>query len=229
MSELISKIQIRRGNFADLPTLDEAELGYAMDVQRLFIGNKRHDVATADGNTTSFQLPSTSINIDSQTITAPRVFVDGQQANVNDFTLGGTVITFAEAPANGALIQIEFNTELQLRDAAFVPTTLTLSPTSPVGTTTAFQFDHTVYDTTFIEYSIKTADNKFRSGTIRILCNGENAPNSDFNMDDNFLALGGEPDITFGGDITNNIFTLTYESNEVQDATLYYNFKQWKM
>ena len=36
----ISKIQQRSGNLVDLPQLDEAELGYATDHHRLFIGNK---------------------------------------------------------------------------------------------------------------------------------------------------------------------------------------------
>ena len=34
----ISKIQQRSGNLVDLPQLDEAELGFASDAKRLFVG-----------------------------------------------------------------------------------------------------------------------------------------------------------------------------------------------
>lgn len=35
----ISKIQVRTGNYADLPVLSSGEFGYATDQERLFIGN----------------------------------------------------------------------------------------------------------------------------------------------------------------------------------------------
>ena len=37
----ISRIQIRRGLYQDLPILHEGELGYATDRKRLFIGNAK--------------------------------------------------------------------------------------------------------------------------------------------------------------------------------------------
>ena len=38
------KIKIRRGDFADLPTLDEGELGLAQDIGSLYIGSTNGNV-----------------------------------------------------------------------------------------------------------------------------------------------------------------------------------------
>ena len=52
----ISKIQQRSGNLVDLPQLDEAQLGWANDARRLFIGtttpnpNENVEVLTSYSN-----------------------------------------------------------------------------------------------------------------------------------------------------------------------------------
>ena len=50
----ISKIQHRSGNIVDLPQLDEAELGWATDAKRLFIGkstpNENIEILTSYSN-----------------------------------------------------------------------------------------------------------------------------------------------------------------------------------
>ena len=40
----ISKIQQRAGNLVDLPQLDEAELGFASDAKRVFIGKTTKNI-----------------------------------------------------------------------------------------------------------------------------------------------------------------------------------------
>jgi hypothetical protein len=55
----ISKIKVRQGNFADLPLLDSGEFGYALDTQRLFIGNSQINVGTGNGVKISYVVPTT--------------------------------------------------------------------------------------------------------------------------------------------------------------------------
>lgn len=47
----ISKIQVRSGNIADLPQLAVGEFGWAVDEQRLFIGNDPNTIGAAPDNT----------------------------------------------------------------------------------------------------------------------------------------------------------------------------------
>ena len=47
----ISKIQVRSGNIADLPQLAVGEFGWAVDEQRLFIGNDPNSIGAAPDNT----------------------------------------------------------------------------------------------------------------------------------------------------------------------------------
>ena len=47
----ISKIQVRSGNIADLPQLAVGEFGWAVDEQRLFIGNDPNTIGALPDNT----------------------------------------------------------------------------------------------------------------------------------------------------------------------------------
>lgn len=64
----ISKIQHRSGNIVDLPQLDEAELGFASDAKRLFIGkdspNENIEVLTSYSNISFGQLEGAVGNLD---------------------------------------------------------------------------------------------------------------------------------------------------------------------
>lgn len=53
----ISKIQVRTGNSANLPTLDSGEFGYATDTNQLYIGNPGATLPT--DNTQVLTLPAT--------------------------------------------------------------------------------------------------------------------------------------------------------------------------
>jgi len=59
----ISKIQHRTGNLVDLPQLDQAEFGFASDVNRLFIGK-------TEGNTQNIEVLTAFSNLDFDEITA---------------------------------------------------------------------------------------------------------------------------------------------------------------
>jgi hypothetical protein len=64
----ISKIQQRSGNLVDLPQLDEAELGWASDAKRLFIGkttpNENVEVLTSYSNISFSQIDGSFGNLD---------------------------------------------------------------------------------------------------------------------------------------------------------------------
>jgi len=74
----ISKIQHRSGNIVDLPQLDEAELGFASDAKRLFIGkvspNENIEVLTSYSNIAFDQLDGSFGNLDISAISVE----DGQ-------------------------------------------------------------------------------------------------------------------------------------------------------
>lgn len=223
---------MRRGVMSDLPMLAEAEFGYALDEQRLFIGNQELTVGTGDDSRVSFQLPTTSMSFTSATIVVPRVFIDGIQQNPSDFSIAGTVITFNSPPALNSTITIKYNTEIETFNNTIRYNTLALAQTTNGNQEdTTFKFDTSVFDTCFLDYSIDTGQSQFSSGQIRIL-----ARNNVVAIDDNFNLLwtgtGPAPTrvINFDGNIDGNgIFTLTYQSNEFAPSTFYYTMKLWKM
>jgi hypothetical protein len=65
----ISKIQQRAGNLVDLPQLDEAQLGWANDAKRLFIGtttpnpNENVEVLTSYSDITFSQINGSEGNL----------------------------------------------------------------------------------------------------------------------------------------------------------------------
>lgn len=222
----ISKIQVRRGNIADLPILSEGELGYALDVRRIFIGNSTYAVGTGDGNETSFTIP-TSAEYPLTSLYNPRFYIDGNEVSATDYTVAGTTISFTTAPAANEAITMRFNSELVVRNNVTAPDTFELAASAAAGTNTGFRFDTTIYNTVFIKYSIKLgAGLGFRIGELRIVID-ESA--GTYYIDDQFNTLTNTIGVTFDGDITNNVFNLTYENTETSTATFYYTFELWKM
>lgn len=69
----ISKIQVRSGNLVDLPQLDEAELGWASDDKRLFIGkvtpNENIEVLTSYSDISFSQIDGSVGNLDINPVT----------------------------------------------------------------------------------------------------------------------------------------------------------------
>lgn len=225
----ISKIQVRQGNMADLPILSPGELGYALDETRLFIGNSEQSVGTGDGNVATFPIGN-SVNYQSTnhpTVLNPSFYYDGVQVNGTSYTINGSFVTFNTAPANGVVITMKYNTELAVNGSGITPGSDDLVASAPAGTEANFGFDTNLYDTAFIDYSIKLGSGAaYRIGTLRILI--DNVADT-YYIDDQYNTLTGDVDVTFEGDITNDIFTLTYTNNETSQATFYYSYKLWKM
>jgi hypothetical protein len=212
---LISRIQLRRGNLEDLPILKEGELGYAIDKKRLFIGNPSQTII---GDDSPYYDLGFKIARPNQIV----VFVDNSQKTPGvHYNVVGTRLTFnAPAPDVGAVIEVGVNNEIVL-DKADVP-----ADTLPILATVTDQFigvyfDTTLYNTAVIEYSLKTGMNRMQIGQIRMITNG-----TDISVSDTSNSIG-LPAITFSGDITDEMFRLTYTNASLFAGTFYYTIKLW--
>lgn len=223
----ISKIQIRRGDIADLPILAPGEFGYATDTQRLFLGNEEYTVGTGNAVRTVFQLPSgADYPLTTLNITNPSLYLNSTLINGADYTVAGTTITFGSPPAAGT-ITMKFNSEISTINDTVRPGNLPLAASAAAGTATGFGFDTSVYDTAFIDYSIKLAGGTgYRMGQLRILIDSSAGT---VYIDDQYNTLTANVDVVFAGNINGSDFSLTYTNNETSTATLYYTFKFWKM
>jgi hypothetical protein len=228
---LTAKIQVRNGDISELPILSEAELAYATDQTRLFIGNIEYNIGTGNGVLTTFNIPSTSnIPIPATNVEYIKFFVDGIERN--DVTVGGTTVTFSVAPVNASVITMKYNSEINLINSSVNPNSLLLSASVTVDfQDTGFAIDSSIYDTVFINYSIKMLDGSqnltgYRIGTIKAIVDLDG---DDFILDDSYTSFNNDNSVLFSGRIQNNIFYLTYKNSATSTATLKYKFETWKM
>lgn len=222
----ISRIQVRRGDIADLPILQEGEIGYALDEHRMFIGNRELAVGTGDGTSVTFDNPFIhDLPRTSESVADAVLYVDGVETNavvtVDD-------ITFTTPPALGADITLKVNTEIAMVNRVLRPGSKTLGASQATAADSGFAFDATRYDTAFVNYTINAAT-KFRSGTLRILVD---TVNNNVIVDDQYSRSPAmqDIDVTFSGviDLYNNA-QLQYTNNETVNVTLKYTFELWKM
>lgn len=214
---LISRIQLRRGNFEDLPILKEGELGYAMDRKRLFIGNPSQTIIST-GNTDTYELDF-RIARPSQII----VLVDNTQKTAGvHYTVTGTALTFnAPAPAVGAVIEVGVNNEIVLDKADAMTDTLPLLA-AVMDNFIGIYFDSTVYNTAVIDYSLKDTSGNMQVGQIRMITNGV-----DVSVADTSNSIG-SPTVTFSGEIDgDNYFRLNYTNSSSSAGTFYYTIRLW--
>jgi len=215
----ISKIQIRQGNFADLPLLDAGELGYATDQHRLFIGNTVIEIGAGDGTTDVFYVPI--LLSDPTTIVA--VFLDGVQVNTSDYSAVGTTLTFATPPTLGTAITAKYNSEIEIsRFSATVPVSSSLSANGNLAET-GFSMDTTEADVVIMDYTLKTA-NGLRIGQLRF---GTDTVNATTAIDDNYTETG-TVDIVFSVDIsTTDRLKLLYTDNDNLQSNFKYTYQLW--
>ena len=215
----ITKIQVRQGNFADLPLLDPAEIGYATDVHRLFIGNSVVSVGTGDGTRTLFSVPA-----DLSTVTTSiAVFVDGSQINASDFTISGTSLTFATAPALGEVITVKYNAEVNVKSfSSTVPVSTSLAASGNLQAT-GFSTDVTTSNVVFLDYTLKNA-NGLRIGQLRFAYNDTTQTTT---IDDNYTEVG-TVDVEFSVD-TSIVGTmrLMYTDSDNLLSTFKYTYQLW--
>lgn len=214
----ISKIQQRTGNFADLPILSTAELGYAKDERRLFIGNDPITVGTGNGANTVFV-----VDIDVNNPGVIQVAVDGTQINAVDYSLVGTTLTLANAPAAGETVVVYFNSEIEIAKDVERPTVVSL-PANGNLAETGFAFDTTVADAIIMNYTLAST-NGVRIGQLRIAVD---TGSSTFAIDDNYTESA-TIDVVFGVDIsTANTAKLIYTDNDNAISTFKFTYQLWK-
>jgi len=199
-----SKIQVRQGNFADLPVLDPGEIGYAKDQRRLFIGNDTANIGTGNGVLTQFTVP---ITLSKPNIIT--VFAAGTAVAAADYTLQGTTLTFASAPTGA--ITVSFNSEIGI---------VTDSTTTA---DTGFRVDRTLYNIVVMDYTLESTSG-VRVGQLRFATDTSASTST---IDDQFTqtaAVG----IVFNVDIaTANTMKLQYTDSDNKISKFKYTYQLW--
>jgi hypothetical protein len=232
---VIAKIQLRRGDFDDLPVLSEAELGYATDYDRLFIGNKPVTFQ-GDGVTQEFNLRDAAIiptqiriSIDDEIIYDTDLLNEGMHASgpglspeeVNFIQeIGGSKILFARPPLDGAVITISYNSEILLNKQQQEKNAVLLGITSDVITKTKISWDVLLYNTAKMTYSYKAGEDVI-VGEVFFITNGT-GPNPTIKVKNSAT----DDLITFMGIIQDQRFHITYINN-IAPANLFYNLELW--
>ena len=113
MANVVAQIKVRQGNLADLPILEPGEFGYALDRQRLYIGNNPTPSQTGDGSERVFSFPLIDTDSDGTTTNNAvlefgnkmtyAVYVDDTLQSPSTYTANDSTITFTPAPAVGAV------------------------------------------------------------------------------------------------------------------------------
>ena len=212
---LISRIQLRRGNFEDLPILKDGELGYATDKKRLFIGNPSQ-IFTADDS------PYYDLDFKIARPSQILVFIDNTQKTPGvHYTVVGTRLTFNEPmPAAGAVIEVGVNNEI-LIDKVETPTEILPMIGSSTNEFSGIFFDVTLYNTAFIDYSYKDAGNNMQAGRITLLSDGSSASITDMS---NSI---GHSNIEFSAEVVDGMVRVLYTTSSSDSGTLYYTIKAW--
>jgi len=211
----ISKIQVRQGNFSDLPVLDPGEFGYAKDVRRLFIGNDTVNVGTGNGALTQFTVP---IALSEPNILT--VFVDGVAVNAADYSISGTTLTFSSAPTG--VITVGFNSEIEIDRDITLPAQVQLAANA-VNSDTGFQIDTTLYNAIVMDYTLQST-NGVRIGQIRF---ATDTSASTTTIDDQYTETG-VVNVTFSVDIgTPNTMKLQYTDYDNLISKFKYTYQTW--
>lgn len=232
---VIAKIQLRRGDFDDLPVLDEAELGYATDAHRLFIGNKKFTFR-GDGVTREFFLRDASIipsqirvSIDDEIVYDTDVMAEGLHASAPGVTpeeinyiqtIEGSRILFARPPGNDSVITISCNSEIKVNQQQQQKNVVHLDITSDIITKTNISWNVLRYNTAKMTYSYKAGE-ELVVGEAFFITNGP-GPNPTIKVKNSAT----DDFITFMGIVEDEQFYVTYINNTAP-ANLFYSLELW--
>lgn len=232
---VIAKIQLRRGDFDDLPVLSEAELGYATDYDRLFIGNKPVTFQ-GDGVTREFNLRDASIiptqiriSLDDEIIYDTDLLNEGMHASgpglspeeVNFIQeIGGSKILFARPPLNDAVITVSYNSEILLNKQQQEKNTVLLDVTGDVVMKTKISWDVLLYNTAKMTYSYKAGE-ELVAGELFFITNGP-GPNPTIKVKNTAT----DDLIFFTAFIEDQRFHVAYV-NFTAPANLFYSLELW--
>jgi hypothetical protein len=233
---VIAKIQLRRGDFDDLPVLDEAELGYATDANRLFIGNKKFTFR-GDGVTREFFLRDASIipsqirvAIDDEIVYDTDIMAEGLHASAPGVspeeinyvqTIEGSKILFARAPGSESEISVYCNSEIKVNKQHPEKIAVMLDVTGDVMQNTNISWDVLRFNTAKMTYSYKAGE-ELVIGEALFITNGP-GPNPTIKVRNSAT----DDFITFMGVIDeNDRFHVTYMNNTAP-ANLFYSLELW--
>jgi|TARA_B100000497_G_C7638288_1_gene383671 hypothetical protein len=211
----ISKIQVRQGNYSDLPVLDAGEFGYAKDTRQLYIGNDSVSIATGNGVLTAFTVP---ISLGNPSLIT--VYVDGTAISAGDYSVSGTTLTFNSAPTG--VITARFNNELEIYNNGVRPTSVSLAANASAAET-GFQVDTTTYNVVIMNYTLEST-NGVRVGELRFATDVSASTSTIDDVMTETAAVG----ITFSVDIaTANTMKLKYTDADNLISTFKYTYKLW--
>lgn len=213
---IVAKIQVRRGELDDLPILDAGEFGYALDYNRLFIGNDPVTF-TGDGTTTRFSIYSRSI-LPGQL----KVLVDGMQVEPGiSYAIQNTDIVFAEPPAASQIITVSYNTELSVVNQRVSLDSIFINDNS-YNQDLGINWSLANFNSASIEYSLRNTNNEMNIGTIKIITDG-----AAVSVVDSGGGIGNSQ-ITFDGRIgPDNRLYVTYTNPTNYTANFFYNIQLW--
>lgn len=209
MAQISAKQIIRQGNLEDLPILSAGELGYATDVDRLFIGSdaSKHPLwtQTASQDQTEFNF---GVDLDLVPGEAYRILVNDSDHN---FTVNNFVVTFATLLDEDDVVTLELNREILLYNAdqgndqaQSHEITGGILVNSPV---TAITYHEDDINTITLNYSLKDVSDatRYRQGVIRIMLH-----NGTFTLDDNYTTSVTDTDWdhVFSGTDSSGVFIL---------------------
>jgi hypothetical protein len=225
---IIAKIQLRRGQLDDLPVLDEAELGYATDYNRLFIGNKPVTFK-GDGVTTRFSIKDAEIIPNQIRVLVGNVeaYYDASGAIINSeaphqtpglvYTTAGTDLVFAEPPEYDIDITVSFNSEVKVFRSNQEKSLARLDSNTAYSKT-SINWELLSFNTAKLSYSYKTAS-AMAVGEAYFIINRDTQVI-------NVLNNATQSDIQFQGEIDNGRFYITYR-NPGASGNLFYSLELW--
>lgn len=231
---IIAKIQLRRGQLDDLPVLDEAELGYATDHHRLFIGNKPITFK-GDGVTRRFSIREADI-IPNQTrvmVNSIDAYFDPALVSVDPnpasptpgfiYTIEGTDVIFDQPPEYDANIVISFNSEVKIFNPQADKSIARLDTTmDDEYKRSSISWDMKLFNTAKLTYSYKT-DMNIVVGEAYFIADSTKPdfPVNVLNANTSQLL-----DIQFWGEVEDDRFYIVY-NNTTTPGNLYYNLELW--
>lgn len=243
MPSVVAQLKTRSGNLADLPILAEGEFGYALDVQRLYIGNTPL-TQTANGSDTVFTFNEVDTDTDGTTdnnatldfgnrVTYAIYINDGStetlQANGTDYTTQDSAVTFTTAPTNGHIVKVYYNTEVitSSPDSGSVVDPVNRSLAVAASATNAgIAVDGSNYDYVDIDYILKNSNGR-RKGTISVSID---ATGNTSTLEDSYVTsvvpTSTDLDNTFTGVVASGVFNLQYTATN--SSELSYVLSNWK-
>jgi len=219
---LLAKIQIRRGNYIDLPLLKEGEMGYAMDQGRLFIGNPI-STYTGTGDIDTYDLDLRFIRPGAPLF----VFVDGVELQPQiQYSVQGAKLVFNQPPADGKEIIVGYNSEVSMIGQNQPVDLVRLLPNVSTPAPTGILINYNFANTGIFEFSLSSAG-VLISGSFTFLTDGNDAE-----MNSTVNSLGEAQDcymlVRLVDPAEGPYLSIDYVNNTPNPFNFYYSARVWK-